>query len=302
MKPVRIFISHSERDRELAVPLSGWLQRGLGLDENEVRCTSVINMGGGSVPATVLRKDIETATAVIGLLTTNSLLSHWAQLEMGAGWFKDSLIPIRGPGIYVRDLPSPLSDLTTVDFCEQAEMKKLLSDLADDLGTKVCVDAKKEIEEIAESAKKTLVNNMVAWFTLPPVLSARRIKGVQYEKELRELCEGLDLDPEDIYPCTNPMGVLTQDPEQLPICAKNLWTVSKIAVNYLLESSTNKSVEFLDIPHGVLNAHLIADMKRALDSKENRAPLLRGWFSEAREWIPRNPPSENQAHSGSRHY
>lgn len=299
---VQLFISHSERDKDLVEPLNGWLQRGLGLEVDEVRCTSVLNMNVGAIPAEALREDIKSAKAVIGLLTTNSLRSHWAQLEMGAGWLQERLHPIRGPGIYVRDLPSPLSDFTTVGYCEQDSMRRLLHQLADLLGTQVVADAELEIEGIAHSALSTLIDDMVAWFTLPPVLSAWRINGGRYEYELRSLCSELELRPEEMYPCATSMGVLTQDPEQLPMWAKDLWTVSKNAVNYLLSPSTNKSEEFLDVPHGVLNDRLIADMKRALDSENNRAPLLREWFSEAREWISNNPPTEQRAHGRSYHH
>jgi len=300
--PIQIFISHSERDKDLVEPLNDWLQMGLGLDEKEVRCTSIINMGAGAIPATALREDIKSAKAVIGLLTANSLRSHWAQLEMGAGWLRDRFHPIRGPGVYVTDLPSPLSDFTTVAYCEHKPMYDLLLALARVLGTTVNQEAEQEIKNIVQTAQKTLVDHMVAWFKLPPVLSAWRINSSLYEYELRLLCAKLELDADEMYAYTTSMGVVTQDPEMLPMWAKDLWTVSKNAVNYMLSPSTNKSKEFLHVPHGVLNHLLIADMKRALVSGENRARLLRKWLEEAADWISKNPPSEKQVHGGSYHH
>ena len=83
--------------------------------------------------------------------------------------------------------------------------------------------------------------------------------------------------------------------------ARDLWSVSKFAVNFMLTRSARGSDYFLDVPQGVLNDQLIADLKHALDARKNRAPLVRKWFKDAREWISLNPPSERRSHSSSGH-
>lgn len=302
MSAVQLFISHSERDEQLVRPLAGWLQSGLGLSDDEVRCTVVSNMDVGSFPAEELRKDLLAAKVVVGLLTANSLRSNWAQLEMGAGWLQEHLHPIRGPGIHVADLPSPLADFTTVGYCETAKMNNLLRQLAVLLSASIDSNAEQELEEITQSAEATLVAEMVRWFSLPPVLSAWRIAGSEYEFALQSLCSELELHPQEMCSCTTSEGILTRDPEQLPIWAEDLWMVSKNVVNFMLSKSHEVSDDYLDVPPGVLTDRLIADMKIALGlTGKKRASLIRKWFADASEWIRENPPVERRSHSASRH-
>lgn len=299
---INIRISPSERDEPLVRPLAGWLQSGLGLAESDIRCTVVTNMAVGSLPADVLREDLKCAKAVIGLLTANSLRSHWAQLEMGAGWLHKRLHPIRGPGIHATDLPSPLSDFTAVGYCEQAGMQNLLRQLADILGASVSRDAEHEFEQIAKSAEDGLQTQRVCWFSLPAVLSASRIDSVRYNYELLSLCSELGLQPGELRSCTTATGVITRDPEQLPLWASDLWAVSKNAINFILSPAARNAEDFLDVPQGVLNDRLIADMTRALHAGENRARKMRQWFSDARDWIAANPPGPRRVHGSSGHY
>jgi hypothetical protein len=47
--------------------------------------------------------------------------------------------------------------------------------------------------------------------------------------------------------------------------------------------------DYLNIPSGVLNEQLIADMKKALDSRWNHVRRVRNWFAEAKDWVSTNP-------------
>ena len=302
MSSVQLFISHSDRDKVLVRPLAGWLQHGLRLEDHQVRCTVVSNAAVGSIPADVLRKDLKSAKVVVGLLTANSLRSNWAQLEMGAGWLQEHLHPIRGPGIFAEDLPSPLSDFTTVGYCEKTKMLELLSQLAGLLSTDVNSDAERKLDEMAKNAEATLVTELVRWFSLPPVLSAWRIARVDYEFALATLCDELGLEKRELSSCATSEGFLTRDPDYLPIWAKDLWSVSKNAVNFMLAQSNEVSEDSLDVPPGVLTNRLIADMHRALSSRRTSRPrLIKKWFEDAREWISENPPAERRSHGGSGH-
>lgn len=301
MSAVELFVSHSERDEPLVQPLTNWLQSGLGLTNAEIRCTSVSNMAVGSVPAQALREDLISAKAVVGLLTANSLRSHWAQLEMGAGWLQCRLHPVRGPGVYVADLPSPLSDFTTVGYCEKGAMHNLLHQLALALNRPVNPDAEQQFDTIAQSALAALVADMVRWFSLPPVLAAWRLDNARYEYELQSLCMGLGLEPRELRACTTSLGVFTRDPEQLPVWASDLWTLSRNVVNFMLNPASGDRTELLDVPAGILNDRLIADMKHALYARKNRGPRIRQWFSDTRQWITENPPDEHRSHGARGH-
>ena len=76
MSSIRLFISHSERDKELVEPLYNWFRSGLDLAKDEIRATSVDFIASGTGAIIALRRDVEAADALVGLLTSNSLRSH----------------------------------------------------------------------------------------------------------------------------------------------------------------------------------------------------------------------------------
>ena len=298
---IRLFISHSERDVDLVKPLKLWLQLGLDLKSSEIRCTSTANINAGGVAVSDLREELISAEAVVGLLTMNSLRSHWVQLEMGAGWLQDLLQPIRGPGVEMIEVPSPLSQFTMVSYCEKEAMQALLDQLSDILGTSVnnAMDVKavdEKYESMVQAAQKQLALDMARWFSLPPALSAWRINPGQHTLGFRLLCSDLGLQPDELFACATSKGVLTREPEHLPESARNLWKVSKSAVNFMLERPTKHFEDFLDVPRGVLSDQLMEDMKKALDSRWNHTKMVRDWFEEAIDWISRHPPSKHHAH------
>jgi len=296
---IRLFISHSERDVELVEPLKLWLELGLDLKNSEIRCTSVDNIDPGGVAVEALREDLKTAEAVIGLLTMNSIRSHWVQLEMGAAWLQGLLQPIRGPGVEMKDVPTPLSQFAMVGYCEKHAMQKLLKSLSYTLGTSLNNAADEKYKSMVKIAQDKLALDIARWFALPPALSAWRINPGQHTLGFRLLCSDLGLQPDELFACATPKGVLTREPEHLPESARDLWNVSKSAVNFLLERPTKHFDDFLDIPRGVLSDQLMLDMKKALDSRRNHIRKVRGWFSEAIDWISSHPPSSHHAHGSS---
>ncbi len=299
---IRLFISHSERDREIVLPLKDWLESGLGLQSEEVRCTSATNIDAGGFAVEALRKDIRTAEAVVGLLTSNSLPSHWVQLEMGAAWLQERLIPIRGPGLAMKDVPMPLAQFTMVDYCNKQAMRKLLDTLSALLNTTVQTGTDDEFDKMAQSANDLLAAEMVSWFSLPPVLSAYVLDNNKHISGLRSLCTNLSLKPEDLLACVTPKGMLIREPDHLPERARGLWNVSKSAVNFMLNREKRHFEDYLSIPSGILNEKLIEDMKKALDSRWNHVSRVRSWFDEAKTWISTNPLGEQQEGFHSAHH
>lgn len=296
---IRLFISHSERDREIVLPLKLWLEHGLGLESSEVRCTVATNIGAGEFAVDALRRDIESAEAVVGLITSNSLPSHWVQLEMGAGWLQERLLPIRGPGVEMKDVPSPLSQFAMVSYCDQKGMRSLLGRLSKILEVSVNEEAHEQYEKIVQSAQERLALNMANWFSLPPVLSAYSRNPAQHALGLRLLCADLNLQPEELFSCVTPKGRLTREPDHLPESARELWNVSKSAVNFMLDRPSRHFGDHLNISSGILNEELIADMKKALDSRWNHTKKVRNWFEKATDWISSHPPSKNHPHESS---
>ena len=186
-------------------------------------------------------------------------------------------------------------------YCEKQRMQYLIHQLAGLLGTSVHAEAEQEFDEIAQSAEEMLVADMVSWFSLPPVLSAWRIDEECYEFAFLSLCTELDLDRKDMLSCVTTDGFIIRDPDFLPFWARDLWTISKNAVNFMLSDASKVSDEDIDVPFGLLTEQLIVDMKRALGSKKNRAQLIRRWFADAQLWISENPPSPDGTHGSSGH-
>jgi len=302
MVSIRLFISHSERDREIVLPLKDWLESGLGLKSDEVRCTSATNIDAGGFAVEALRKDIKSAKAVVGLITSNSLPSHWVQLEMGAAWLQQRLIPIRGPGLAMKDVPLPLSQFTMVDYCNKQAMSKLLDTLSDLLNTPVQPGTDDEFDKMAQSASDLLAAEMVSWFSLPPVLSAYVLDNNKHISGLRSLCTQLSLKPEDLLACVTPKGMLIREPDHLPERARDLWNVSKSAVNFMLNREKRHFEDYLSIPSGILNEKLIEDMKKALDSRWKHVSRVRSWFDEAKTFIAANPLGEQQPGGHAAHH
>lgn len=301
MSQVKLFISHSERDERFVEPLARWLQTGLNLSDADVRCTSVIGMENSRVASEVLRHDLRSAQVVVGLLSTNSLHSHWAQMEMGAGWVQDRLHPIRGPGIAHSDLPAPHDTVITPGYCEKNRMRTLMTELANVLDREVNAEADRMLDELTLSAEETLAADAVRWFSLPPVLSAWSIDAEKYNHAFHLLCSELDLTEADLFPCVTAEGDVMADPEQLPKWAQEHWTVSKIAVNFMLTHSSGDPYR-IQIPTNVIPAELVADMKSALGAGKKRSVQMQKWFERATDYISKNPPTARPATGHTGHH
>lgn len=85
---IEIFISHSNKDAQLAQALVNCLYACMDLEQESVRCTSVPGhtLSPGDVADEALRENLEQCKVVIGLITEDSLKSGYVVMELGAGW------------------------------------------------------------------------------------------------------------------------------------------------------------------------------------------------------------------------
>jgi hypothetical protein len=112
-----IFISHKESEQNIAKLLVDFLLSALDLSDSQIRCTSVPGhkLPFGITISEQLKKDIHASTAIIVLLTQESLRSKWVLFEVGASWALGKIIiPILGPSLTHSDLPGPLSEYTCI--------------------------------------------------------------------------------------------------------------------------------------------------------------------------------------------
>lgn len=137
---MKIFISHSHKNRDAARALVDFLLSGLSLGDADIRCTSVPGHQlrfGKTIPE-MLKDDINLAPAVIALISTESHKADWVLFELGAAWgLGRSIFPVLGPDIEVRDLPGPLGNLPCVIVGAEdaaSRMIDLIQQLQEDLG------------------------------------------------------------------------------------------------------------------------------------------------------------------------
>ncbi len=132
---MKIFISHSEKDKEIAESFIMYLQSALLLVDDDIRCTSVL---GHKIPfgksiAEILRDDLALAPTLIVLVTEESIKATWVMFELGAAWgLKKDIVPILSPGIEVKDLPSLLSNVTCI-LIDKKDASSMLSGLVSQL-------------------------------------------------------------------------------------------------------------------------------------------------------------------------
>ena len=107
----RIFISHSQKDTDLAAALKKLLIASLRLPTKTIY-NSAIYWGTPNESAIQLKEDLVHADVLLILITKNSIHSDWIIFELGA--FLDESRPtllISGPGITKDNIPMPFSEM-----------------------------------------------------------------------------------------------------------------------------------------------------------------------------------------------
>jgi hypothetical protein len=129
-------ISHSSQDEALATALIDLLKSAIGLVARQIRCSSV---DGYRLPVGVnsedrLRKEVNAANVVIGLITPNSLTSDFVMFELGARWGSRLFLAPLLAGVNANDLKQPLSLLNTLSAHNESQLCQLVDNIAAQLG------------------------------------------------------------------------------------------------------------------------------------------------------------------------
>jgi len=152
-----IFISHSHEDVDLASALLKFIVAALKIDESQVRCTSVpgYKLPVGSHSSATLRREIDEASAFIGILSPKSLASSYVLFELGARWGLDrAILSVLAPNMKFSDIQPPLSE----HHIARIDSKDDLLQLIDQLTKDTRVSAKNR--NIVESAVKELIDSL----------------------------------------------------------------------------------------------------------------------------------------------
>jgi adenine/guanine phosphoribosyltransferase-like PRPP-binding protein len=132
MRPLSVFISHSSRDKVLAAEIALLIQHALGLQSDDIRCTSApgYRLPAGVDVDDIIRGEVAGARALVGLLTPASLESKYVFFELGARWgARLSVIPLMAHGVSYSDIPDPLRRINALKATDSGNLQELLGDL-----------------------------------------------------------------------------------------------------------------------------------------------------------------------------
>jgi hypothetical protein len=142
---IRVFISHSAKDENLAAAIVDFLQGSFTIADEELRCTSVPGhkLPVGSDSASTLRDNLGESSVVVGLITQNALASGWVLFELGATWgARKHLKPLIADDVAFKDLPGPLGGQHAAKLSSKGDLSQLVEEVADILGAKRRAPAK----------------------------------------------------------------------------------------------------------------------------------------------------------------
>lgn len=137
---IRLFVSHSGEDVELAELVVQLCSTALGLRSQDIRCTSVdgYRLPGGADVDEQLRDEALAAECFVGLVSPESLASAYVLFELGARWgAKKHLVPLLAPGMKPHALRGPLKGLNALSSDNMAELHQLVHEIGASLGVEM---------------------------------------------------------------------------------------------------------------------------------------------------------------------
>ena len=157
---IRLFISHSSDDVELARRLVTLFRTALNLSSSAIRCSSVdgYRLPGGVHTDEQLRREVHDAQAFIGIVSSSSVRSLYVLFELGARWGAGrQMIPLLAPGTAISVLGGPLAGLNALDASNPSQLHQLLSELATALS--VSLDGAAAYHELNRAAFHAIDGN-----------------------------------------------------------------------------------------------------------------------------------------------
>ena len=130
---LRVFISHSDDDVEIAKPLITILRNALNLRSEDIRCSSVdgYRLPVGASADEALRREVHDAELLIGLITPASITSVYVLFELGARWgARKPMFPLLASGATWEHLEGPLSSINALDCSNRSQVEQFIEDAA----------------------------------------------------------------------------------------------------------------------------------------------------------------------------
>ena len=135
----KIFISHSVKDKELADALVDLLQTGIGINANDIFCSSLEGLGipGGTNFIDFIKNELSGTEVVILLLTPNYRYSVFCNCELGASWALGiNVLPLLVPPLDYSDMKAVLTGTQAYKIDNSADLSEMRDWLVEKLGIK----------------------------------------------------------------------------------------------------------------------------------------------------------------------
>ena len=130
---MKIFVSHSSSDQEIAAAFVDLLRAALPLSAKDIRCTSVdgYRLPGGATSDAQLRQEVFECTSFVALLSPTSIKSVYVLFELGARWGANRhLAPIMVAGLDPSFLKAPLNAIHAARGTSESDMLQLFEEMA----------------------------------------------------------------------------------------------------------------------------------------------------------------------------
>lgn len=123
-----LFISHSEKDKNVASKLIDFVENSLQTDTLDIRCSSVpgYQLPFGKTISQQLKEDINKSSFLVVIISENSLISEWVLFELGAAWALDiPVVPILVGDLTYKNMPGPLGSQSCIETCTDGASNRL---------------------------------------------------------------------------------------------------------------------------------------------------------------------------------
>jgi len=161
MGDIRLFVSHSHEDKDIAVALVDVIEAAMVRGKDRILCTSHHNKKeygytGDEDVSEHLRQHLSQSSCVVSLWTPHSRSSIWCLFELGGAWaLANKTYPLLAPGLDQESLPPPLrKGMVGAKLSEPEEISRFLRNLRQRLGWDERGGASAEIKKLVEVAKR----------------------------------------------------------------------------------------------------------------------------------------------------
>ena len=176
-KGIRVFISHSSKDVEIAKEVIQLIHTALGLKTADIRCTSVdgYRLPAGASTDEQLKVEIFDSEVFIGLVSTESMRSHYTLFELGARWGAGrKMVPLLIDSEGSKMLQGPLKGINALDAYQEAQLLQLVSEVGKEL----------KITPDNASAYLSLIKRLIG--ALPNASAKAKATAVEVERVITE--------------------------------------------------------------------------------------------------------------------